>query len=139
MAIRSTYFLELFAICITLAACVSESFVDTDYSASVSGYKRNQSQTANIQPRQLSPANSIAANAALVTPQSNASVIVNNPFAFSGSFAPSPTVAPPVYSGSSPYGSLANSNGVITPGVFVPSYNTGYQPPVYGNTYSPVR
>jgi len=146
MVFKSTYFFKVLALSLALPACMSESLVDVDYtSRTVAGYKRDETRTATITPRRLGAPGAISANANLRT--NSVPVMVNNPFSYSGlpqqaGYAPSPALAAPSYPVSaSPYGSLGNAeSNVISTGVFMPSYNNGYQPPAYGGQiYSPVR
>lgn len=144
MFLKSTYFLTIFLAAGILSSCVGESFVESNYTPTVAGYSRGAT-TGNIARTALTPANAIAANARA---SGGAAVTINDPAEFNRNlaqqsrYAPNPIAAAPSYSGygNAPYGSLTNSTGVISTGVFMPAYNSGYQPPAYGGViYSPVR
>lgn len=127
-----------------------EPATELNYRATVAGYQRgnNDTQTADIKRQSLVPKTARVQTGN----QTPAGVILNNPFAYgnalNSTLAPNPIVAQPTFnsSGSSPYGSLANSQeNIINPNVFGGSGQNIYQQPAYGNNepfynpYNPVR
>ena len=145
MILKSTYFFKALVLgaVVSSTACMDPA-TELNYQATIAGYQRGKTQnaTADIKRRSLVPRQAISSS----NSQFEAGVIVNDPFAY-GNAAFNPIAAQPVFNsdGSSPYGSLAAGQGVITPNVFAPNGGQNiYQQPAYGNSniyspYNPIR